>query len=162
MMHLERHLFRADERGASAIEFAFVAGILAVLLIGLVDFGMGFWDKLQVANGARAGAEYAVANPNPYDQTAVEKAASSATYAINISNASASASEVCRCPDATSGLTTPQGGSATPPCTSGTCTNGSVGTYVTVTTQGDYKPIFSWPGLPSPLTFKSTAWVRIN
>lgn len=158
MKHPMKHL-RADEEGASAIEFAFCATILAVLVLGLVDFGMGFWDRMQVDNAVRAGAAYAVVNG--YNQTNIQTAANNATYAINISNLAATASEVCGCPDPTTGISTPTGGSATPPCT-GTCTNGNPGTYVTVSASGNYTPIFPWPGLPSPMTFNASAIVRIN
>jgi Flp pilus assembly protein TadG len=164
MKHLKERLPWASQDGAGAIEFAFVAGILAVLFLGLVDFGMGFWDKMQVANGARAGAEYAVVNGwsqqnSPGD---IKKAASDATYAINISNPSTTAGEVCGCPSATTGITPQWAPTGSPATCSGTCTYGTPGTYVTVSAQGDYKPIFPWPGLPSPMTFHSSAIVRIN
>ena len=153
-------VIRAAEDGASAIEFAFVAGILAVLFLGLVDFSMGFWDKMQVANGARAGAEYAVVNG--YDHDKVTTAATDATAAINVTMGTPQASEVCGCPDATSGITPQWAPTGSPATCSGTCTYGSPGTYVTVSTSGTYKPIFPWPGLPSTMTFQSTAIVRIN
>jgi Flp pilus assembly protein TadG len=49
-----------DERGTAAIEFAAVASFLSFLLLGLTDFGVGYWEKIEVGNAARAGAEYAV------------------------------------------------------------------------------------------------------
>jgi len=52
-------LLRQDERGASAVEFAIVAGILFMLVFGAIQFGWAYyrWQGLQSA--AREGARVA-------------------------------------------------------------------------------------------------------
>lgn len=144
------------DRGSAAIEFGLVAPILVAMLLGILDFGIGFWDQLQVNTAAQAGAAYAVTTG--FNSTAISNAVTSGgPTAIQASPAPA---ETCGCPNATSGITaaTP----ATPPC-SGTCSGGgSPGTYVTVNAQLSYTTIFPWPGLARPLTLKSTAMVRIQ
>jgi len=60
-------LFREFPRAAAgnaAIEFAFIAPILCFLLCGMVDFGLGVYAKMAVANAAQAGAAYAQLNAN--------------------------------------------------------------------------------------------------
>lgn len=48
------------ERGASLVEFAFVLPILAMLVFGMVDFGVAFNDYISLRQGARDGARQAV------------------------------------------------------------------------------------------------------
>jgi len=44
------------------VEFAVFLPILFLLFVGIVDFGMGFWNQLQVNAAAQDGAAYAVVN----------------------------------------------------------------------------------------------------
>lgn len=46
--------------GQSLIEFALVLPILLVLVIGILDFGMAFFVKMELENSAREGAYYMV------------------------------------------------------------------------------------------------------
>ena len=136
--------------GLSTIEFAFVAGILAMLLLGTTDFGIGFWQQMQVGNAARAGAEYAA--KYGYDSTNIQTAVTNAT---NLAGVQASSFPSCGCPDASTGITTQTCGSA--------CPNGDVtGKFVTVNAQISYTTLFAWPGVPQPLTLSSSATVRTN
>ncbi len=137
--------------GASAVEFALIAGILAMMLLGLMDFGLGFWEKMEVGNGARAGAEYAVRNG--YDSSKIQTAV---TNSINLSGLTISSAESCGCPNATAGINTSYSCGET-------CPDGGIaGTYVTVDTQASYHTIFHWPGVPNPITLASSSTVRIN
>jgi len=49
-------------RGASLVEFAFVAPVLFLLLFGIVEFGWAFTQYLDVRHGAREGARLAAVN----------------------------------------------------------------------------------------------------
>lgn len=46
------------ERGAAAVEFAFVSGLLVMLLLGICDFGFMFYQQGTLASAAREGARY--------------------------------------------------------------------------------------------------------
>ena len=152
MRHPQRPGLWAARDGVSAIEFAFVAGILSILLLGVCDFGLGFWQQMQVANAARAGTEFAV--KNGYDATNIQTAVTNATNLAGI-QASPAPSSSCGCPDVTTGVTAATCGS--------TCADGSTaGTYVTVNAQISYRTLFAWPGLSNPMTLASTATVRLN
>jgi Flp pilus assembly protein TadG len=152
LQRLRRYrLWRAAE-GLSTIEFAFVAGILMVLLLGLVDFGIGFWEQMQVANAARAGAEYAARFG--YDSSNIQTTVTNATSLSGI-QATPTPAKTCGCPDASTGITAQSCGSA--------CSNGDIaGTFVTVNAQISYSTLFAWPGIPQPMTLTSSATVRTN
>jgi len=56
--------FARSVAGAAAIEMAFVAPVLAFLGAMMIDFGLGVYTKMAVANAAQAGAAYAQLNAN--------------------------------------------------------------------------------------------------
>ena len=51
---------RHPERGASAVEFALVMPILFLLVFGIIDYGLLFFDSIGLRQGAREGARQAV------------------------------------------------------------------------------------------------------
>lgn len=51
---------RADERGASAVEFALLAPIFIMIVFGIISFGLVFAQQLGLSNGARQGARTGV------------------------------------------------------------------------------------------------------
>jgi Flp pilus assembly protein TadG len=46
------------QRGAAAVEFALVLPLLLVLILGIIDFGLYFYDDLQLTHVARDAARY--------------------------------------------------------------------------------------------------------
>ena len=52
---------RRTQRGAAAVEFALVAPILILLLIGMVTTAMAYSDHLSATNAVREGARYGAA-----------------------------------------------------------------------------------------------------
>jgi Flp pilus assembly protein TadG len=46
------------ERGAAAVEFALVLPLLLVILLGIIDFGLYFYNDLQLTHVARDAARY--------------------------------------------------------------------------------------------------------
>ena len=51
---------RPRDRGAAALEFALVMPILFLLLFGIIDYGLLFFDSIGLRQGAREGARQAV------------------------------------------------------------------------------------------------------
>ncbi len=49
-----------SERGQSLVEYAFMVPFLLLLIVNCVNFGAFIYDWIAVANGARAGAQYAI------------------------------------------------------------------------------------------------------
>ena len=59
-----------SQDGAAAVEFAIVFPILIVLLFGMIEFGVMFYDKAVITNASREGARAGttgVANPDIED-----------------------------------------------------------------------------------------------
>jgi Flp pilus assembly protein TadG len=148
----ERGQFRSNESGVAAVEFGFVAAMLCFLLVGLIDFGMGYWKKIQVGNAARAGAEYAMTHG--WNQTAITTAVTSATGLSSIS-ATPAPTQACGCPSASSGIVAASCGAS---CAGG----GTAGTYITVNASATYSTLLSYPGIASSFALAATNNVRIN
>ncbi len=60
--HRRRSRGGGDERGASLVEFALLAPLLLLLLLGMIEFGWLFAQNLDVRHGAREGARLAAVN----------------------------------------------------------------------------------------------------
>lgn len=141
-----------DEEGVAAIEFGIVGMMLTLLLLGLIDFGMGYWEQIEVGNAARAGAEYAIFNG--WDLSGITTAVTSATSLGSVA-ATPAPTQSCGCPSASAGITAATCGSS---CAGG----GTAGIYVTVNAQASYTPIFPFSGFANAVTLTASTTVRIN
>ncbi len=144
--------FFRENSGAAAVEFGFVASLLCFLFVGLADFGMGYWKKMQVGNAARAGAQYAM--KNGWSSSGISTAITSATSFGSIA-ASPAPTQACGCPNASSGIVATSCGAS---CTGG----GTAGTYVTANATASYSPLLPYPGIASTFTFVATNTLQIN
>jgi Flp pilus assembly protein TadG len=59
------------EEGAAAVEFALIVGLLAILVFGLLEYGLAFWQVQNLRAAAREGARVAAVRG---DDTAVRDA----------------------------------------------------------------------------------------
>ena len=132
--------------GLGAIEFGFIAPVMLLMLLGVLDFGMAFWQQMEIANAADAGAQWGMSNT--YNADSITTVARSAT-SLDSAAVTVTPSNQCGCVNSTTH--TISTGYGTPPsCTA--CPSGSVSgtadTYVVVNAQICYTPVFpSWPGL---------------
>ncbi len=138
-------------QGVAAIEFAVITPTLVLALICASDLGLGIYRHMQVQNAAQFGAEYAVAHG--FDASAISAAVSAASNFPSLS-VSPPPSQFCGCPTS--------GGVTIADCASSCPSGSSPGTYVTVSTQGTYKTILSYPSIPNSFTFSNQATVRIQ
>jgi Flp pilus assembly protein TadG len=67
------------ERGAAAVEFALVLLPLALLVFGIIEFGLLLNKQISVANGAREAARYAAIHYAEPDVVDVAEARAAAT-----------------------------------------------------------------------------------
>lgn len=71
---------RASERGAVAVEFAILAPVLIMMLLGIMEFGRAYNAQASLSNAAREGVRVmAISN----DQTAAKTAAKNAAVSLN-------------------------------------------------------------------------------
>lgn len=131
-------LLRAKD-GLGAIEFAFIAPVLLALILGVLDFGLAFWQKIEVANAADAGAQWGMSNT--YNVDSIRSVATSAT---SLTGLSVSPRNVCGCASS-AGIT--EGYGSPPSCTA--CPDATTAkSYIVVDAHVCYSTLFpSWPGL---------------
>lgn len=142
--------FMNGTHGVAAPELGLIAPILAIMVLGIVDFGVGIYRSMQVNNAAQAGAQYAMING--FNPKAIEQAVVNATSYIKI-EAVPSPTTFCGCPEADRVVIAACGT---------TCPNGlAVGKYISVSAQGAYKTIFSYPLIPKKMTFSANSTVRV-
>ncbi|MGY1635991.1 TadE/TadG family type IV pilus assembly protein [Geodermatophilus sp. SYSU D00742] len=73
-----------DERGAAAVEFAFIVPLLLVLVLGIAEFGRAFQVQGTISAAAREGARVmALQNDPAAARTAVRDAAPTLDPAIS-------------------------------------------------------------------------------
>jgi Flp pilus assembly protein TadG len=64
------------EDGAAAVEFALIVGLLAILVFGLLEYGLAFWQVQNLRAAAREGARVAAVRGTDADIKAAMQAAS--------------------------------------------------------------------------------------
>ena len=64
MMNKENHKHSKSERGQSLVELGISLAILIFLLAGAVEFGMAFFQFVQLRDAAQEGALYGSMNPD--------------------------------------------------------------------------------------------------
>ena len=157
-----------SQRGVAMIEFAVVMPVLVLLMLPLIDLGMGFYTKTQMMTAAEAGSQYAFVHgwngTSTTTQTAILSAVTSAT---SLSGLSASPAPVlaCGCANGTTITYSSPGGSFTPSsCFALTaCANTQKpGAYVTVSTQVNYTPLFSYWIFGGTATLSASSTLRIQ
>jgi Flp pilus assembly protein TadG len=126
------------EDGAAAVEFALIVGLLAILVFGLLEYGLAFWQVQNLRAAAREGARVAAVRGNNSEISAAMVAASTGSL-----------------PPGFGGFTTTPGGN--PACTDTTAGQEVTIKIVNASLSGAVKEAFdvSIPFLP-PITLKPT------
>lgn len=110
----------AKERGASLVEFALVAPILFMVLLGMITGGLALSRKLDISTGAREAARYGATMPDnefasgdgaDWAQAVAGKATNEASGALNVSGATVCVALV-QGGSASTAVYSPTGGSA--------------------------------------------------
>src|SRR5579863_8540012 len=90
-------LWRARE-GLGAIEFGFIAPFLLMLLLGVIDFGMAFWQQIEISNAADAGAQWGM--QNSYNKSSIQSVVQAAT-SLSIATSNILPTNPCGCATST-------------------------------------------------------------
>jgi Flp pilus assembly pilin Flp len=103
--------FLKNEKGASIIEFAFVAILVIGLLFAIVDLGMMFYVNLTMQHAVREGARYAIIGPTaPLGDTRTRRA----LVIDKIHDSSVGLCDRGRCPDSNIHFYVLESGTAVP------------------------------------------------
>lgn len=78
---------RSSERGAVAVEFAILAPVLVMLLLGIIEFGRAYNVQISLTNAAREGVRaMAINSSQPLAMTAAKNAAQQLSPALTDGN----------------------------------------------------------------------------
>ena len=169
---------KTDERGASALEFAIFAGILAFGLLNTADISIYIYKRMQVENATEMAAQAAwkACDPSkgylpatlscPNLTTAMTQAAQSTALGNQVTIATGSPQEGFYCLNDAGALQHIANASLNPPadCSSTGLPGQQPGDYIRVTTSLSYAPLF--PGVtvagvfPTPIM--KTSMMRLN
>jgi Flp pilus assembly protein TadG len=133
----------SKEKGQAMMEFALLLPVLLILLLGIIEFGRAAYYAIEVADAARAGAQYG---------------SQSLADAANPGNIAAAAQNNAQ----------DMGGALTVNAPQTACEAALAGcyplVYLTVTTTYNFTPLFNYPGLPTTynLTGSSTLPVQVQ
>jgi Flp pilus assembly protein TadG len=75
---------RQDERGAAAVEFALVAPLLLLMVLGIAEFGRAFHVQTTLSQAAREGVRVMALQNDPAAAIAATKAAAPTLTLTNI------------------------------------------------------------------------------
>jgi Flp pilus assembly protein TadG len=155
------------ESGAALVEFTILTPMLVIASIYTMDYGLLFYNKLELQNAAQAGAQWAVAN-RIYNHDAIQTAGQNAIKSRTaqpgvLGPVTINSSQFCGCSKDSGGnpnVTQLSGGSCT---ASSSCTNGVTGTYVSVvaTPTTNYQSLIPYRLVPSTSP-TATSTVRIQ
>jgi len=145
-----RFSLRSDA-GASLVEFAIVAPVLAFLLIGLIDLGRYEYYSILAANAARAGVLYGAQGVGTAVDTAGIKNAVIADAGSLAAWTTANAITV-------NTLCSTSGGSPGPM----PCSGSNVTYYVQVIVNAQFSPLVKYVGFSGPVTISGSAIQRLS
>lgn len=137
------------EYGYAVVEFAMIAPMFVLLLLGAFDFARVFYFAMAVSGAAHAGAQWGSLSPGNAGNTGQMR-----TVAENHSpslGVTASASRLCRCGN---GTNTPTNQSCVASCA------GTLRMYASVTATRSFSPIVGFPGIPGTVNISRTAQMR--
>lgn len=150
-----RSAWRADA-GASLVEFAVAAPIVAFLLVGLIEIGRFAFFSILAANAARAGAQYGAQDlTTAFDTTGIQSAA--VQDGENLSNWTGQGG----------GITVQQlcavGGASPQPCTTSQTAGPPQDTiyYVKVQVTGVFNSLLDYPGIPNSVPISGSSMMRV-
>ena len=133
-----RGLLRSTS-GQSLVELAIAGPFVALLLLGLLEFGQIVYYSIEVTNAAKAGASYGeLKSSNAYDQNGIKLSALAAAPDLSSSNLAVTSSRSCICSNGTAST-----------CSLGDCPTSNIEATVTVNTSATISPIIKLPGFNS-------------
>ena len=147
MSNFPTHRVSRGRAGNVAVEFALIAPVAMLMLVGVTDYGTAVYDRMQLSSAVRAGIQYAMhhsANPATIEQVVMS------ALAIDHSAVIVTAGQVCECPSG-----------AAAECDE-TCPDGARRTFIRINAVQQHDALFDYPGISNPTTLQAQAFVRIQ
>ena len=169
--------FSSDERGTSAIEFAFFASILSFAILNVADISIYLYKRMQVENATQMGAQAAwnACDPSqnqlpattncPSLTTAITNAIHSTSLSTAVSLQAGSPAEGYYCVNSSGQLQYVSSVSSKPAdCTVAGVPSNMPGDYITVTASYAYAPIFHGVSVAAafPTPIVRTSMMRLD
>jgi Flp pilus assembly protein TadG len=168
-------VIRSDQRGVSAIEFSFFAGLLSLGLLNTADVSIYIYQRMELENATQMGAQAAwktcdtahlpATTSCPGLTTAVTNAVQSTSLGTKVSLQTGSPAEGYYCVNSSNALQYVSAVSSKPTdCTAAGTPSLQPADYIQITTKFAYAPLF--PGITvagvfaTPIT--KTALMRLN
>jgi Flp pilus assembly protein TadG len=150
-----------EDIGQAFVELALVLPIFILLTVGIAEIGRLAYASIEVSNAARAGVAYAAQNHTTAQDTPTITTAAQ-NDAPNITNNKATPSYSCSCEGSTGTITAFSSCSNTVTNLT-TCPSPSrIVLYVQVNTWADVNTLFNYPGIPSSITLRGSANMRVE
>ena len=161
-LHSRRWLrsLRKGEAGQALVEFALTGSLLSVLVLGAIEFGRGMYAAIEVANAAKAAAQYAAMNGGAYaDTTGIQNAANADAYdAVNALGMTLTTTPTYACSCTGTGDTCTNNTAPNPPTG---CTTSHLIVTVTVHTTATFTPVIHLPGFPNSIPLRGDAVAEV-
>jgi len=140
-------------RGVSAVELAMIAPVLALLTVGIVDYGLVWSRNMELANAVRAGTQYAmIRRPIQGDTTAIRQQVIDSAPAPKIGSHDPQVTLFCECPNGTS----------VPSCDPAVCAPADMQTFISITLSEQYPLLLDYPGFNNPVQLTQSSTMRLN
>lgn len=137
--------------GASLIELALILPIILLMMVGTLDLGSAFVRKMELANAAKAGAQYSmVRKPQDGDVTAIKNAVVASIGETMTQSTEIDVELYCIC-DGTRQA-----------CTN-VCVDPNVSAFVNVTVSENYTtPYFNYDWFMSEFPISESLTIQLN
>lgn len=165
----------SDKNGAAAIEFAFFAGLIAIVMLNVVDVSTYIYKRMELENATQMGAQAAWAACDQYHlpattncpglATAISNAIQSTSLGGSVSLQSGSPAEAYYCLSSSGALQYVGDASSRPvDCSAVGKSNERPADYIQVSTSLTYAPLFPdiTVGGILPRRITKTAWMRLG
>jgi Flp pilus assembly protein TadG len=163
-----------NDEGNVTIEFAFVASVLVVMIMNILDFSLLIWARMEVDYAAQMGAQAAYktcstgtlpATTNCLGlNTAVTTAVQATSLGTGVALASGNPTETYYCVSGTSLQSV--GGYSSPPspfnCSAAGNASATPGDYIGVSVTYSYTPTFAGLTLATAQTLTGSSIERLN
>ncbi|MCH7929955.1 MAG: pilus assembly protein [Proteobacteria bacterium] len=142
-------------RGAAVIEFALLAPIVLLMVVGAIDFGTFIYQKMQLQSAARAGAQYAIQSDATVTDTAGIATAAQIASELDFTGVTLTTTRYCACSDGDETAVDAEEGCTGDSASTLVCAGDELpGLYVRVNLTGQFTPLFPIAGISNLVSSK--------